>query len=93
MVEFPDVAADTDCARLYVGVCLIDCDSAETLDDLLASSALERFVVRRLSDRSVVVDGQQKAQIARLLSRRGQPFRVVDLPSIAVEWLVDGAAS
>ncbi len=70
-------------ARLYFNVSLIDCDSADALDDLLANTALGRFVVERLSDRAVIIDGQQKALVARALSRRGQAFRVVDLPVVS----------
>jgi hypothetical protein len=87
------VARGHDWARLYVNVSLIDCDSAEVLDDLLANTTLGRFVVERLSDRTVIVDGQQKPQIARALSRRGQAFRIVDLPSIAPDPQVDGTGS
>jgi hypothetical protein len=68
-------------ARLYCNVSLIDCESKEVLDELLAILSLDRFVLRRLSDRTIVVDGQQKPQIARALARRGNPFRIVDLPS------------
>ena len=66
-------------ARLYYNVSLIDCDSKETLDDLLNSADLGRFVVARISDRAILVDGQQKAATTRLLARRGQPYRVTDL--------------
>lgn len=69
-------------ARLYCNVSLIDCESKEVLDELLATLSLEHFVLRRLSDRTIVVDGQQKPQIARALARRGHPFRVVDLAPV-----------
>ncbi len=66
--------------RLYWNVSVIDCESKETLDELLATLGLEQLVVRRLSDRTVVVDGRQKATITRALARRRSPYRVVDLP-------------
>jgi len=69
-----------DWARLYYNVSLIDCDSPEVLEEILATLGIDQFVITRLSDRSVIVDGQRKAQITRALARRGQAYRVVDLP-------------
>lgn len=66
-------------ARLYYNVSLIECDSEEILDEILTAFDLRRFVVARISDRSVIVDGQQKPLIARALARRGYPYRVTDL--------------
>jgi hypothetical protein len=86
-VGFTGLAAANDWARLYVNVSLITCESAEALDDLLANTTLGRFVVQRLSDCAVVVDGQQKSQITRALGRRSQSFRIVDLPLVAPETL------
>jgi hypothetical protein len=68
-------------ARLYCNVSLIDCESKEVLDELLATLSLDRFVLRRLSDRTIIVDGQHKPPLARALARRGRPFRIVDLPA------------
>ncbi len=84
------MAPANDWARVYVNVSVIDCDSAEALDDLLANTTLGRFVIQRLSNRAVIVDGQQKSQIVRALSRRGQLFRIVDLPTITSDQLADG---
>ncbi|HEX5416913.1 MAG TPA: hypothetical protein VFZ25_14715 [Chloroflexota bacterium] len=67
-------------ARLYYNVSLIDCDSPEVLEEILATLGIAEFVIARLSDRAVIVDGQRKSQIARALARRGQAYRVVDLP-------------
>jgi hypothetical protein len=67
-------------ARLYYDVSLIDCASKEVLEELLATTELGAYVVRRLSDRCVVVDGRQKAQIQRCLAHRPYPCRIVDLP-------------
>lgn len=67
-------------ARLYFNVTLIDCDSPEVLEEILATLRLDQYVIARLSDRSVVVDGQRKTQITRALARRGQAYRIVDLP-------------
>lgn len=66
--------------RLYYNVSVIDCETKEVLDELLRSSELEKFVVRHLSDRSVIVNTQDKAKISRVLARRGHPYRVIDLP-------------
>lgn len=66
-------------ARLYYNVSLIDCESKEILDELIATSGLQSFVVTRLSDRCVVVDGSKKVQIQRALARRAYPCRIVDL--------------
>ncbi len=66
-------------ARLYYNVSLIECDSREILDEILSVLDLQRFVVARISDRSVILDGAQKSQIARALARRGHPCRITDL--------------
>lgn len=73
------MTADTDWARLYVGVSLIDCDSPEVLDELLNTSAIGDCIVQRLSDRTIVVDAQRKTHLLRALARRGHPYRLVDL--------------
>lgn len=67
-------------ARIYDNVSLIECESKDVLDDLLNLLNLGRFVVARVSERAVLVDGQQKAAIARALARRGHPHRITDLP-------------
>jgi hypothetical protein len=72
-------------ARLYYNVTLIECDSPEALDDLLAHTPLGQLVVQRVSDRAVIVDGQQKSLIARSLGRRGHSFRIVDLPPVRAD--------
>lgn len=66
-------------ARLYYNVSLVDCESKEILDEILTTTGLRASVVERLSDRCVVVDARQKAPIQRALSRRGYPFRIIDL--------------
>jgi hypothetical protein len=81
------VPASDAWGRLYCNVSLIDCESKEILDELLAALPPGRFVIRRLSDRTIIVDGQQKTSLSRLLARRGQPFRIVDLPPTSPEEL------
>jgi hypothetical protein len=76
---------DADWARLYYNVCLVDCASKDVLDELLTSFSLGESVVYRLSDRSVVVDARQKAQIQRAFARRGFAYRIVDLPAARPE--------
>lgn len=66
-------------ARLYYNVSLVECDSKEALDELLSALGVGRYVVARVSDCTAIVDGQQKSQIARVLARRGHPYRVTDL--------------
>jgi len=73
------LSSDQVWARLHYNVSLVECASRETLDELLDVLGLDQSVVARLSDRVVIVDGQQKAQIARCLARRGHPYRVTDL--------------
>ncbi len=68
-------------ARLYYNVSLIECESKEILDELLSILDIQRFVIARISDRSIIVDGAQKSQVARALARRGHPFRITDLVS------------
>ena len=70
---------DVAWARLYFNVSLIECDSKEILDEILATTGLGAQVVHRVSDRCVVVDSHQKAAVQRALARRGYPSRVVDL--------------
>jgi len=64
---------------VYYNVSLIECDSKEALDELLSLHGLDRYVVARVSDLAVVVDGQQKAQTARILARLGHSYRVSDV--------------
>ena len=73
-------------ARLYHGASVIDCDSPDVLDEILTTSNLGEAVVRRLSDRTVVVDDHQKVLIVRALARRGQPYRLIDLAAAAPRW-------
>lgn len=86
------MAGSREWARLYFNVSLINCDSSDVLDDLLANTTLGRFVVERLSDRAVIVDAQHKALVARALNRRGQLFRIVDLPSRSPSTMAGGNA-
>ncbi len=66
-------------ARVYYNVSLIETDSKDELDGLLTLHGLDRFVVARISDRAVIVDSQQRNQIARALARLGRPHRITDL--------------
>jgi len=75
------LGSGADWARLYYNVSLIDCASKEALDELLTTSSLGEHLLYRLSDRTVVVDARQKAQIQRVLARRSFPYRLVDLPA------------
>jgi hypothetical protein len=68
-------------ARLYYNVSLVECESANVLDELLAVPGFTRLVLRRVSDRVILVDGRQRAQIVRALARRGQLHRIVDGPA------------
>ena len=65
-------------ARLYFNVSLVECESPDLLDELLATPGLSRLMIRRVSDRAILVDGRQRTQIVRALARRGQPHRIVD---------------
>lgn len=75
------MASNQSWARVYYNVSLIECDSKEALDELLSAHGLDRYAVARISDRAVVVDGQNKAQTARALARLGHSYRVSDLLS------------
>ena len=72
-------------SRLYYNASLVECESSDVLDELLALPGLSRFVIRRVSERVILVDGRQRAQLVRLLARRGQPHRIVDGPISAAE--------
>jgi hypothetical protein len=72
-------------ARLYYNVSVVECESPDVLDELLTTPGLSRFVIRRVSERVILVDGRQRAQIVRALARRGQPHRIVDGPVAAPE--------
>lgn len=74
------MGTDAAWARLYYNVSLIDCETKEVLDELLATTALEQYGVQRLSDRCLIVDSRQKSLIQRALARRGYPYRITDLP-------------
>ena len=65
-------------ARLYYNVSLVECDTPDVLDELMTIPGLSRFVIRRVSDRVVLVDGRQRTLLVRALMRRGQPHRIVD---------------
>lgn len=65
-------------ARLYYNVSLVECESSDVLDELLATPGLSRLVIRRVSDRVILVDGRQRTQVVRALARRGQPHRIID---------------
>ncbi|HUX88156.1 MAG TPA: hypothetical protein VMW65_14230 [Chloroflexota bacterium] len=73
------MAPSTSWARLYYNVCLVETETSDALDELFATADLKRFVITKLSDRCVVVDGKQKTQLVRALSRRGRAFRIVEL--------------
>jgi len=75
------LASSMSWARLYYNVCLVETETSDALDELFATTDLKRFVVTKLSDHCVAVDGKQKTQIVRALSRRGRAFRIVDLAS------------
>ncbi|HLZ07097.1 MAG TPA: hypothetical protein VKT80_00795 [Chloroflexota bacterium] len=77
-------------ARLYYNVSLVECDTPDVLDELMTVPELARFVLRRVSDRAILVDGRQRTQLSRALARRGQPHRIVDAPSIDSETFDEG---
>lgn len=60
---------------LYQHSALLTCADAAGLSELLASG-LERFVVRRLGERTVMVDHQRLDDLRKLLKRLGQTPRV-----------------
>ncbi len=62
-------------ARLFRNLSLIECADAATLAEVLAGPA-GRHVVRRLSDRVVVVDHTQVEQILKALRKAGYTPRV-----------------
>jgi hypothetical protein len=66
-------------ARLYYNVSLVETESSDVLEELLATTDLKRFIISRLSDRCVIIDGKQRTPLIRALSRRGHAFRIVDL--------------
>lgn len=70
----------TGSARVYYNVSLIDCASPELLNELRSSLGLDAYVICQVSERTVLVNSARKTQLARALSRRGLPFRIVDLP-------------
>jgi hypothetical protein len=77
-------------ARLYYSVSLVECDSPDVLDELMTTPGLSRFVLRRVSDRVILVDGRQRTQLVRALARLGQPHRIVDGASSTPEKLDEG---
>ena len=81
------MSLQTSWARLYYNVSLVECESSDVLDELLATPGLSRLVIRRVSQRVILVDGRQRAQIVRALARRGQPHRIVDGPAAAPDKL------
>ena len=76
--------------RLYYNVSLVECDTADGLDELMTVPGVSRFVLRRVSDRVILVDGRQRTQIVRALARRGQPYRIIDGPAFDRETLDEG---
>lgn len=64
-------------AKLYANAALIECADAEALETALGGG-LERYVVRRLSETTVVVDHERMDEILKLLRRQGQTPQVTD---------------
>ena len=60
---------------LLVGASVIECADKIALDELL-SGGLQRFVVQRLSDTTVIVDHQQESAITAVLRKHGYPPKV-----------------
>jgi len=60
---------------LYANVAVVECADQAGLEQLLAAG-LRRFVVRQLSDTTVVVDHQRLADMHKLLKRLGETPRV-----------------
>ena len=75
------MSAPSPWARLYYNISLVECDTADVLDELLTIPGLSRFVLRRVSDRVILVDGRQRTLLVRALARRGQPYRIIDWSS------------
>jgi hypothetical protein len=61
---------------LSTHIAILECADAAGLEDLLAAG-LSRFMVRRLSETTIVVDHQRLAEVHRLLRRLGQTPRVL----------------
>ena len=60
---------------LYANVAVIECADQAGLEQLLAAG-LRRYVVRQLSETTVVVDHQRLSDVHKLLKRLGETPRV-----------------
>ena len=60
---------------LFVGVTLIECADKAALEELLGAG-LARYVVRRLSDTTVVVDHECSDDVLTLLRRQVQTPKI-----------------
>ena len=56
-------------------VALLECSDPTSLDEMLAAG-VQRFVVRRLGPRVVVVDHERLEELRKLLKKLGQTPRV-----------------
>ena len=62
---------------IHQNVALIECVNASVLDEILNLTALKNFVVRRISDRCIVVDQTRAEEILKLLTKRGYEPKVI----------------
>ncbi len=61
--------------RISDHIAILECTNSQTLEETL-SNGLAPFVVRRLSDRVVVLDHNRMEAITKLLRRHGQTPRI-----------------
>jgi hypothetical protein len=62
-------------AKLFVNTAVVECDSPGTLQTVLAAG-LQIYVVRRLSDRCVVIDHDCLDEVQRLLRKSGRTPKI-----------------
>ncbi len=61
--------------KLYANLSIIECVDAQALEQLLGGG-LARYVVRRLSETTLVVDHGRLEEILKMLRRQGQTPKV-----------------
>ncbi len=60
---------------LFTNVAIVECADRAALDEALGAG-LDRYVVRRLSETTVVVDHERLEAVLKLLRRQGQTPKV-----------------
>ena len=64
-------------ARLFAHLTVLDCDEPQTMEEVLAAG-LRIYVVRRLSDRAVVLDHESLEAVQRLLKKSGRTPKITE---------------